>query len=555
MPELSRNQPKVPDHQLLRLIGRGSYGEVWLARSTLGTLRAVKIIYQKTFRDSRPFDRELRGVQRFEPVSRLHSGLIGILHVGQNEAEGFFYCVMEVADDVASGQQIDLLTYVPRTLAQEIARHKRLPVERCLEVAIGITSGLAFLHGRGLIHRDIKPSNIVFVGGVPKLGDIGLVVEMAEARSYVGTEGFIPPEGPGTVQADIYSFGKVLYEITTGKDRYDYPELPSLLDKTEHSPELLRLNQVVVRCCRTKPQERYSSVLEVEADLKAIQSGRAPVVARKARGAWPVGVVVALGLMVLLTVIATGKHLTRSARALQPSPVPLARDPGLPGLAGFWHAEGDGLDSAGSRHAETTAGISYGPGRAGLAFDFDGIDSVITVPAAERLESLTLAAWVYPKDIGLPRPILEYGGHDGTHSPLHIWYSIAPGVNGVPGSVYAVIRGDTDKGLELATGGGVMRAYEWTHVALTYDYASSTARMYVNGVERASKSSPVRIRPNTGLPLYFGYRSGKTADLWAGWRHLGKLDEVCLYNRALTAQEVVVLHSAVEGRSSVPESE
>ena len=57
----------------------------------------------------------------------------------------------------------------------------------------------------GLIHRDIKPSNIIFVNGIPKLADIGLVAEQSEAKSFVGTEGFIPPEGPGTPRADIYS--------------------------------------------------------------------------------------------------------------------------------------------------------------------------------------------------------------------------------------------------------------------------------------------------------------------------------------------------------------
>ena len=45
------------------------------------------------------------------------------------------------------------------------------------------------------MHRDIKPSNIIFVNGVPKLADIGLVAAANEARSYVGTEGFIPPRG------------------------------------------------------------------------------------------------------------------------------------------------------------------------------------------------------------------------------------------------------------------------------------------------------------------------------------------------------------------------
>src|SRR5206468_6700535 len=124
-------------------------------------------------------------------------------------------------------QHIDPENYAPRTLAGELALRKRLPVEECRRIGMVITSALDFLHQRGLIHRDIKPSNIVFVNGIPKLADIGLVAEMSEARSYVGTEGFIPPEGPGSAAADIYSLGKVLYEASTGKDRHDFPELPT----------------------------------------------------------------------------------------------------------------------------------------------------------------------------------------------------------------------------------------------------------------------------------------------------------------------------------------
>src|SRR5215213_2381918 len=128
----------IHDHQLIRLIGKGSYGEVWLARNTLGTYRAVKIVYEKTFRHKRPFDREFNGVQKFEPVSRLHDGLMDILHIGRNEQAGYFYCVMELADDVASGQAIDPEQYSPRTLAHDIARHKRLPVPECRRVGIAI---------------------------------------------------------------------------------------------------------------------------------------------------------------------------------------------------------------------------------------------------------------------------------------------------------------------------------------------------------------------------------------------------------------------------------
>jgi hypothetical protein len=62
--------PLIPDHEMIRCIGHGSYGEVWLARSAVGTWRAVKVVYRQTFKDARPYDREFAGIQRYEPISQ-----------------------------------------------------------------------------------------------------------------------------------------------------------------------------------------------------------------------------------------------------------------------------------------------------------------------------------------------------------------------------------------------------------------------------------------------------------------------------------------------------
>ena len=86
----------------MRRIGEGSYGEVWLARSAVGTLRAVKIVYRKPFRRDHPFEREFKGIQKFEPISRSHEGRVDILQIGRGER--YFYYVMELADGVGSNQ-------------------------------------------------------------------------------------------------------------------------------------------------------------------------------------------------------------------------------------------------------------------------------------------------------------------------------------------------------------------------------------------------------------------------------------------------------------------
>ena len=102
----------------------------------------------------------------------------------------------------------DLTQYVPATLGVLLQRRGRLPCAEALPLTLALADALAHLHASGLVHRDIKPSNVVFVGGRPKLADIGLVARVAGADTLVGTLGYIPPEGPGSPAADIYSLGR-----------------------------------------------------------------------------------------------------------------------------------------------------------------------------------------------------------------------------------------------------------------------------------------------------------------------------------------------------------
>src|SRR5690349_7246241 len=264
----------VPDHELIQRIGRGSYGEVWLARNLMGMYRAVKLVYRKSFGHQRPFERELAGIKKFEPISRSHESFVDILHVGQNEKGGYFYYIMELGDDLTTGQNINPRFYVPKTLAKEVASRGRLPLNECVQLGLSLSASLDSLHKHGLVHRDVKPSNIIFVNGVPKLADIGLVADIDEARSYVGTEGFIPPEGPGTAQSDIYSFGKVLYEASTGKDRQDFPELPEEWAESQEYAGLLELNEVVLQACKPDPATRYSAAWDMHSDLVLVLNGR-----------------------------------------------------------------------------------------------------------------------------------------------------------------------------------------------------------------------------------------------------------------------------------------
>ncbi len=273
--ETGGGAPRVPDHEVVRRIGEGSHGQVWLARSVLGVWRAVKVVRRDLFRDERPYGREFAGVQRFEPLSREDEGFVDVLHTGRNDAEGYFYYVMELADavDGEPGATVEPETYEPCTLGRVMAKRGRLDSEAVLELGRRLASAMARLHEAGLLHRDIKPSNIVFVGGRPKLADIGLVVEQSEARSFVGTDGYIAPEGPNSRQADIYSLGMVLYEASTGLRRDDFPRPCDAMDGGSDAGVLRELNAVVMRACAARPEDRYATAGELGGDLALLTSG------------------------------------------------------------------------------------------------------------------------------------------------------------------------------------------------------------------------------------------------------------------------------------------
>ena len=126
-PPSHRDDIVISDYTLIRRIGSGAYGEVWLGQSVTGAYRAVKIVWREDFELTRTFHREFLGIQQFEPISRGHPCLVHILHVGWNEARGFYYCVMELADDAEEGPNFEnLQTYVPRTLGTDMKSHGRL---------------------------------------------------------------------------------------------------------------------------------------------------------------------------------------------------------------------------------------------------------------------------------------------------------------------------------------------------------------------------------------------------------------------------------------------
>lgn len=177
---------------------------------------------------------------------------------------------MEIADDRVTGMPpLDPhQPYQSKNLRTEVSDKVRFALREGLEVALALASGLAFLHEHGLVHRDIKPENIMYVSGMVKIGDISLVTYAhPTSRSDCGTEGYRPPEGHGDKQGDIYSLGKVLYEMFTGNDVKKFPELPGDWADVFGTRHARMLNQIILTACEEDTENRYRSARDLSLAL------------------------------------------------------------------------------------------------------------------------------------------------------------------------------------------------------------------------------------------------------------------------------------------------
>ncbi len=302
---LQPSPPHVPDHKMLRIVGHGAAGEVWLARSlATGRYRAVKVVGGKQSQNARIYEVEFEGLRRFEEISREHEGFVDILHISRDDQAGRFAYVMELADDLEAGPQITeqvIERYCPKTVAHELEhRGKQLPPEQCVSIGLALADALIALHQRGLVHRDIKPGNVIFVRGAPKLADIGLIAEADREHTIeAGTPGYMDMEVHGYTAGDLYGLGKLLYVMVTGRKAVEWPAAPAKIDP-EHAEAYSDLEAIFNKACATDRAQRYSNAQELRAALERVRVG---LVRRVVRLEQLVAALKRYGLMALALVL------------------------------------------------------------------------------------------------------------------------------------------------------------------------------------------------------------------------------------------------------------
>jgi tetratricopeptide (TPR) repeat protein len=275
-------------YEVASLLGEGGMGEVYLAHdSRLDRRVAIKLLPAHLAAD--PVARERLRREAMAAAALDHPFICKVFEIGENARTLF------IAMEHVSGETL-----------QERLRSGRVPLADTLRIAGEIAEALEEAHARGFVHRDLKPANVMLTRqGRVKVMDFGLAkrVEHQPAAEGSGTLTSPPPEltGPGAVigtvtymspeqvkgepldqRSDIYSFGVLLCEMTTGKHPFRRTSSmetmaailrdPPALDETGSSELPPGLMVVIRRLLSKPPSDRYHSMGEVRADLAKLAS-------------------------------------------------------------------------------------------------------------------------------------------------------------------------------------------------------------------------------------------------------------------------------------------
>ena len=216
-----------------------------------------------------------------------------------------------------------------------------------------------------------------------------------------------------------------------------------------------------------------------------------------------------------------------------------------PGLVGWWRAEANALDQTGVNDGLLEGPVSFAPAEVGKGFVFDGTNAYVKVPASPSLDvgsgpGFTVEGWIKPSDLR-ERPIVEWNsGLTTVPYGAHLWMStVLPNGNG-PGCLYANLVDTNDTSHTIASAGGLVSTDSFQHVALTFSRTNGSAVLYLNGASVAQATLGSFV-PKTDADFYLGTRiaGGAQNHFWAGL-----MDEMTLYDRALSATEIRAIFNA-----------
>jgi tRNA A-37 threonylcarbamoyl transferase component Bud32 len=276
---------KLGPYEILSRIGAGGMGEVWKARDT--RLDRIVAIKTSAARFSERFETEARAVAALN-----HPHICTLYDVGPD------YLVMEYVE----GPEIK----------------GPVPLDQALRYAIQLASALEAAHRKGITHRDLKPANILVTKAGIKVLDFGLAkierTKAAVASDETATRTALTQEGSilGTLQymapeqlqgktvdgrADIFSFGRVLYERLTGKRAFDGANTASVIAAIMERPAPsvnevapAALDRVLRKCLTKDPDERWQSAHDLKTELTWIAGGGTEVPGQtEARPTWWIG--------------------------------------------------------------------------------------------------------------------------------------------------------------------------------------------------------------------------------------------------------------------------
>jgi tetratricopeptide (TPR) repeat protein len=294
------SEPRLPEYEIVRELGRGGMGVVYLARErALNRPVALKMILAGDHAGPGDLDRFRAEA---EAVARLqHPNIVQIYAVGQ--WGGRPYLALEYC---AGGSLEDRLNGTP------------LPPLQAAALVETLARAMQHAHECGVIHRDLKPANILLAGcglapgGNPsaadwvlKIADFGLARQLDRprgptcSRTVLGTPSYMAPEQAlrrgraPDARADVYALGAILYELVTGRPPFaaetvldtlhqvarDEPVPPARLQ-----PRCPRdLETIILKCLRKDPRLRYPSALALAEDCAAVRRGE-PIKARPTPG-------------------------------------------------------------------------------------------------------------------------------------------------------------------------------------------------------------------------------------------------------------------------------